>query len=98
MSAIIHCFFLQSLYGCLEWHFRVYIVSFMSCISDINEELLISDINEELLISDINEELLFPFLQENIKNVTLNTNLDSWYYQQKTAFYNELSITAYIHL
>ena len=46
----------------------------------------------------INEELLFPFLQENIKNATLNTNLDSWYYQQKTAFYNELSITAYIHL
>ena len=42
--------------------------------------------------------ILFPFLQENIKNATLNTNLDSWYYQQKTAFYNELSITAYIHL
>ena len=24
--------------------------------------------------------------------------LDIWYYQPKTAFYNELSITAYIHL
>ena len=54
--------------------------------------------NHKDIISDINEELLFPFLQENIKNATLNTNLDSWYYQQKTAFYNELSITAYIHL
>ena len=32
--------------------------------------------------SDINEELLFPFFQENIKNATLNTSLDSWYYQQ----------------
>ena len=54
--------------------------------------------NHKDIISDINEELLFPFLQENIKNATLNTNLDSWYYQQKTAFYNELSIKAYIHL
>ena len=50
------------------------------------------------IISDINEELILPFFQENIKNATLDTNLDSWYYQQKTAFYNELSITAYIHL
>ena len=57
-------------------------------------------LNHKDIISDINEELLFPFLQENNKNATLNTNLDSWYmyYQQKTAFYKELSITAYIHL
>ena len=55
-------------------------------------------LNHKDIISDINEELLFPFLQENIKNAALNTNLDSWYYQQKTAFYNELTITAYIHL
>ena len=55
-------------------------------------------LNHKDIISDINEELVFPLLQENIKNATLNTNIDSWYYQQKTAFYNELSITAYIHL
>ena len=56
-------------------------------------------LNHKDIISDIKEALLFPFLQENIKNaMLLNTNLDSWYYQQKTAFYNELSITAYIHL
>ena len=54
-------------------------------------------LNHKDIISGINKELLFPFLQENIKNATLNTNLDSWYYQQKTAFY-ELSITTYIHL
>ena len=54
--------------------------------------------NHKDIISDINEELLLPFLQENITNATLNTNLDSWYYQQKAAFYNELSITANIHL
>ena len=53
-------------------------------------------LNHKDIISDINEELLVPFLQENIKNATLNTNLDRWYYQQKTAFYNELTITAYI--
>ena len=55
-------------------------------------------LNHKDIISDINEELLFPFLQENIKNAALNTNLESLYYQLKTAFYNELSITAYIHL
>ena len=55
-------------------------------------------LNHKDIISDINEELLFP--QENIKNAALNTNLESWYYLQKTFFYmyNELSITAYIHL
>ena len=59
-------------------------------------------LNHKDIISDINEKLLFPFLQENIKNATLNTNLNIWYYQQKTAFYNELRFTAYtiivIHL
>ena len=53
-------------------------------------------LNHKDIISDINKELLFLFLQENIKNATLNTKLV--YYQQKTAFSNELSITAYIHL
>ena len=31
MSAIIHCFFCNHLNGCLEWHFRVHTVLFMSC-------------------------------------------------------------------
>ena len=87
----MYCIGLLKLYykikiGTISLHFHNFLVT---------ETVLL---NHKDIMLDMNEELLFPFLQENIKNATLNTNLDSWYYQQKTTFYNELSITAYVHL